>query len=107
MLNIFNDHCMKYLLLEEVMVRKGFPVAQIKNLTEMLETCVVSLGEEHPMEKTMATHSSILAWRMPWKRSLVAYSPWDCKESDMTKQLTCTHTYTHTHTWSEKYSQRN
>ena len=65
MLNIFNDHCMKYLLLEEVMVRKGFPVAQIKNLPEMLETCVVSLGEEHPMEKTMATHSSILAWRIP------------------------------------------
>jgi len=28
------------------------------------------------MEKEMATHSSIVAWRIPWKRSLVGYSPW-------------------------------
>ena len=31
----------------------------------------------------MATHSSILAWRIPWKRSLVGYSPWGPTESDM------------------------
>ena len=31
----------------------------------------------------MATHSSILAWRIPWKRSLVGYSPWGHTESNM------------------------
>ena len=32
----------------------------------MQETCVLSLGQEDPLEKEMATHSSILAWRLPW-----------------------------------------
>ena len=42
-------------------------VAQtVKNLSEMLETGVLSLGWEDPLEKEMATHSSILAWRIPW-----------------------------------------
>ena len=35
-----------------------------------------------------ATHSSILAWEIPWTRSLVGYSPWDCKDLDMTERLT-------------------
>ena len=44
-----------------------FPVAQmIKNLPLMQETWVQSLGQEHSLEKGMATHSSILAWRIPW-----------------------------------------
>ena len=49
----------------------------------------------------MATHSSILAWRILWTNSL-AGCPWGHKESDMTKRLTraCTHTHTHTHTHS-------
>ena len=34
----------------------------------------------------MATHSSILAWRIPW-RSLMGYSPWSCKELDTTERL--------------------
>ena len=38
----------------------------------------------------MATHSSILAWRTPGQRSLVGYSPWGLKESDMTEHLTHT-----------------
>ena len=38
----------------------------VKNLTAMLETWVRSLGQEDPLEKEMATHSSILAWRIPW-----------------------------------------
>ena len=37
------------------------------------------------------THSSILAWRIPWQRSLAGYSLWDHKESDTTEQLTHTH----------------
>ena len=36
----------------------------------------------------MASHSSVLARESPGQRSLVGYSPWGCKESDMTKQLT-------------------
>ena len=42
-------------------------VAQtVKNLPAMQETQVQSLGQEDPLEKGMATHCSILAWRMPW-----------------------------------------
>ena len=42
-------------------------VAQtVKNLPATLETCVQSLGQEDPLEKDMATHSSILVWRIPW-----------------------------------------
>ena len=38
----------------------------VKNLPEMQETQVPSLGQEDPLEKGMATHSSILVWRIPW-----------------------------------------
>ena len=38
----------------------------IKNLPAMQETQVRCLGQEDPLEKGMATHSSILAWRIPW-----------------------------------------
>ena len=38
----------------------------VKNLPAMQETQVQSLGSEDPLEKRMATHSSILAWRIPW-----------------------------------------
>ena len=44
----------------------GFPVAQmVKNLPAMQEIWVQSLGREDPLEKEMATHSSMLAWRIP------------------------------------------
>ena len=46
---------------------KDFPVAEtVKNLPVMQETQVQSLGQENPPEEGMATHSSILAWRIPW-----------------------------------------
>ena len=38
----------------------------VKNLPTMQDTRVQSLGRENPLEKGMATHSSILAWRVPW-----------------------------------------
>ena len=45
----------------------GSLVAQtVKNLLAMWETRVLSLGQEDPLEEGMATHSSILAWRIPW-----------------------------------------
>ena len=39
---------------------------RVKSLATMRETRVRSLGQEDPLEKEMATHSSILAWRIPW-----------------------------------------
>ena len=38
----------------------------VKSLPAMWDTWVLSLGQEDPLEKGMATHSSILAWRIPW-----------------------------------------
>ena len=40
----------------------------VKSLLAMQETWVQSLGQEDPLEKGMATHSSILAWRIPWTK---------------------------------------
>ena len=40
--------------------------SDVKNLSALRETQVQSLGQEDPLEKQMATHSSILAWRIPW-----------------------------------------
>ena len=55
-------------------------VAQlVKNLPAMRETWVGSLGWEGALGKGKATHSSILAWRIPWT------SPWGCKGSDTTE----------------------
>ena len=61
-----------------------FPLAQmVKNLPAMQETCVRSLSQEDPLEKEIGTHSSILAWRIPWTEE-PGPSPWGGKESDMT-----------------------
>ena len=64
-------------------------VAQkVKNMPAMLETQVWSLGWEAPLEKGMATHSSIHAWRIPWTEEPDGYSPWSHKELDTTEPLT-------------------
>ena len=42
----------------------------VKRLTTVRETWVQSLGWEDPLEKAMATHSSILVWKIPWKEEL-------------------------------------
>ena len=56
----------------------------------MQETYFQPLGQEDPLEKEMATHSSILAWRIPWTEEPGRlYSPWGCKRvrcSLVTKQ---------------------
>ena len=59
----------------------------VKNPLAMQETWVQPLSWKDPLEKGMATHSSILAWRIHGQRSLVGYSPQGHKESDMTEQL--------------------
>ena len=53
----------------------------------MQETQVQSLSQEDPLDKGMATHSSILAWRIPQSEEPAGYSPWGCKELDMTEWL--------------------
>ena len=63
---------------------------------------VQSLGQEDPLEKEMATHSSILAWEILWTEEPASYSPWGSKELDMTE---CTHTHnTHTHTHTHTHT---
>ena len=61
----------------------GFPAGSgVKKPPAMQETWVPSLGREDPLEEEMATHSSILAWEIPWTEE-----PEDCgvtKESDLT-----------------------
>ena len=49
---------------------------------------LISLAQEDPLEKGMATHSGILAWRIPWTEEPGGYSPWGHKESDTTERLT-------------------
>ena len=46
-------------------------VQLVKNLPAMQETQVQSLDQENPLEKEVATHSSILAWRIPWTEKRV------------------------------------
>ena len=67
----------------------GFPGGSDgKNLLAKQETQVRSLGWEDPLEEGMATHSSVLAWRIPMDWSLEDYRPWGCIELDTTEQLT-------------------
>ena len=66
----------------------------VKNLTAMQETWVSSLGLENPSEKGKATHSSILAWRIPWTIQYTVYSPRGHKELEVTEQLSLHFDYT-------------
>ena len=57
--------------------QEGFPGGSVVKsgkaspVQEMQEMGVLSLGQKDPLEKEMATHSSILAWRIPWLQSIV------------------------------------
>ena len=73
--------------------KEGFPIGSVvKNLPAVQEIWVWSVGGEDSLEEGMATHSSILAWRVPWQRSLGGYSPWGHRELDSTERLSATHT---------------
>ena len=57
-------------------LRRASLVAQrLKRLPAMRETWVQSLGREDPLQKEIATHSSILAWRIPWTEELDGLQP--------------------------------
>ena len=55
----------------------------VKNLPAIQETWVQSLGQKDPLEKRMATHSSILAWEILGTEEPGGYSPWGHKELDV------------------------
>ena len=58
----------------------------VKRLPTMRETQFQSLGWEDPLEKEMATHFSIHAWKIPWTEEPGGlHSPWGRKESDTTE----------------------
>ena len=59
----------------------------VKNPLIMQKTQVQSLDWEDPVEKEMATHSSVLAWEIPWTEQPGGCSPRHCKESDTTERL--------------------
>ena len=66
--------------------RASLAAQTVKSLSAVQETQVRSLGQEDPLEKEMVTHSSILAWKIPWMEEPGRlYSPWGCKESEMTE----------------------
>ena len=70
---------------------EGFPGSSVvKNLSAMQETGIRSLGWENPLEKGMATHSSILAWRIPWTEQATVHRV--SKQLDMTEATENTHT---------------
>ena len=60
---------------------------RLKRLPATWETWVPSLGQEDPLEKEMATHSSILAWRIPWTEELGGLQSTGCKESYTTERI--------------------
>ena len=62
-------------------------VAQCRTRLPIQEMQVWSLGQEDPLEKEMATHSSILAWEIPWTKESGGLQSMGHKESDTTEQL--------------------
>ena len=87
-------HDFKIVLKADILVLSGSfrasLVAQlVKNQPAVQETQVRSLGQEDPLEKGVATHSSILDCSIPWTEEPgKLYSQWGLKESDTTEQLT-------------------
>ena len=78
-------------------IKRGFAyqgaslVAQmVKNLPAMWETWVRSLNQEDPLEEGMATHSSMLAWRIPWTETMefLRQKPWWATVHRITKSWT-------------------
>ena len=57
----------------------------VKNLPAVQETQVQPLGREDPLEREIATHSSVLAWRIPWTEELSGLQSMGLKELDMTE----------------------
>ena len=65
-MDLFGKRLLGYAFIEEV----SLLAQRVKNLPAIQETWVQSLGWEDPLEKGVATHSSILVWRIPWTEEL-------------------------------------
>ena len=101
------DLCLSFLLACPVAWISHVPLFGFQTLS-LYSIFLVSWEREHvkywnskylkknPLEKSMPTHSSILAWRIPWTDDLVGYSPWGLKELDTTEWLARAQTHTHT-----------
>ena len=72
---------------DEEMATVSLVAQMVKDLPAMRETQVPSLGQKDPLEKGMAIHSSILAWRIPQTKPMAGYRPWGHTELDMTECL--------------------
>ena len=73
------------LVTEQQQPNRGFPSGSVvKNLPARAGEICLTLGRKHPLEKEMATRSSVLAWKSHEQRSLAGYSPWGCKEPGTT-----------------------
>ena len=79
-----------------VLVLKNPPA----NVTDKRHGWFHSLGQEDPLEKVMATHSSILAWRIPWTAKPMGYSPWDHRVEHNWSDTACTHMCTLVRGWA-------
>ena len=87
---LFRENFVHLYYLQQDAVTQGFPSGSaVKNLPasqEPQETWVPSLGQEDPLEDGMATHSIILAWRIPWTMEPGGLRPQRRKELDMTEE---------------------
>ena len=77
--------------MQAVMTQASLVVQTVRSLLAMWETLVRSSGGKDPLEKQMATHSSILAWRIPWMEKLGGLQSIGRRESDT--QLSDEHTH--------------
>ena len=59
----------------------GFPCGSVMNPPAMQEMWIGSLGQEDPLDREMATYSSILAWEIPWTEEHGGHSPWGQKRA--------------------------
>ena len=84
-------------------LRDSLVAQTAKSLPAMWQTWVRSLGWEDPLEEGRDTHSSILAWGIPWQRSLAGYIPWGHKELDTTEWLTLSPLYRSVNWASERF----
>ena len=82
--------CLRQLFKEHLDKKASLVAHVVKNLPAMQETQVPSLGWEDPLEKGMATHTSIVAWRIPWTEEPGGLQSMGHKESDTTEWLTST-----------------
>ena len=87
----------------------NFPCSSVSSLPPVQENWIPFLGQEDPLEKEMATHSSFLAWRIPWTKEPGRLQSMALQQSDTTERLnksTCAHTHTQkkTHTHSHTHT---